>query len=275
MKISIRRRTAAEISRKDHLLGGETGTASAVLCSLGANVRLGGTHLGTMNKDIILDYFKGKPADTSELVCKDFDGIIDWVIIDKNSRTCFGEWKKHFSSKEPFYEPPCESSVRDCKCVGADPFFGEQIARLATKFNKPFAVIDCEHDSFFNKHCAVNAVSHQYLDDRYSGIDYTEVFKLYTDNTDGLVIFTLGEKGAMYGRRGQAPKYLKAFDVDAVSTLGAGDSFKAGTIYGLYKQMSDDELVRFATATAAVACTQFPIATNPPTLNTILTLLNK
>ncbi len=263
----------AEISEKYHLLGGETGTAAAVLCSLGVNVKLGGTHLGRLNKDIIINYFKDKAADASELKYEDFEGIVDWVIIDKKSRTCFGEWQKHFGADIPFYEPPCESSVRECKCIGADPFFGEDIARLAVKYGKPYAVIDCEHDSFFNKHCAVNAVSHQYLDDHYSSMSYDDIYSLYTDNSDGLVIFTLGEKGAMYGRRGQAPEYCEAFEVDVVSTLGAGDSFKAGTIYALYKGMSDDELVRFACATAASACMHFPITVNPPTIERINKLM--
>ncbi|MCD7742392.1 MAG: PfkB family carbohydrate kinase [Ruminococcus sp.] len=265
----------ANIRKKHHQLGGETGTAAAVLCSLGVNVKLGGSHLGRLNRDLILNYFADKCADVSELKHEDFDGIIDWVFIDSQSRTCFGEWDKLFSRSEPFYEPPCESSVRECKCIGADPFFGEDIARLAVKHGKPYAVIDCEHDSFFNKHCAVNAVSHQYLDDHYSSMSYDDAYSLYTDNSDGLVIFTLGEKGAMYGRRGQAPKYCEAFEVNAVSTLGAGDTFKAGTIYALYKGMSDDELVRFSCATAASACMYFPIADNPPTIDRINKLILK
>lgn len=263
----------AEIAEKYHLLGGETGTAAALICSLGVNLKLGGTHTGNRNRELILDYFSDKSADMSELVHEDFDGIIDYVIIDKNTRTCFGEWGKHFSREKPFYEPPCEESVKNAVCIGADPFFGDDIARFAVKYNKPYAVIDCRHDSYTNKHCAVNAVSHQYLDDNYNGMSYDEVFKLYTDSTEGLVIFTLGEKGAMYGRKGQKPLYCPGFEVDVVSTLGAGDSFKAGTVYGLYKGMDDDSLVRFACAVAAAACAKFPIPLNPPTLSDVETLL--
>lgn len=262
-----------EIKEKYHLLGGETGTAAALLCSFGADVKIGGTHTGNMNREIILDYFADKTADTSELVHEDFEGIIDYVIIDKSTRTCFGEWGKHFSREKAFYEPPCEESVKNSVCVGADPFFGDEIARLAVKYGKPYATIDCRHDSYLNVHCAVNAVSHQYLDDNYSGMSYEEAFKLYTDSTEGLVIFTLGEKGAMYGRKGQKPEYCPGFEVDVVSTLGAGDSFKAGTVYGLYNGMDDDTLVRFACAVAATACSKFPIPLDPPALGEIEALL--
>lgn len=263
-----------EIKEKYFQLGGETGTAAAVLCSLGANVKLGGTHIGNRNRKLILDYFSDKTADTSELVYEDYEGVIDYVMIDRNTRTCFGEFGKHFSRKEPFYEPPCEESVMNAQCIGADPFFGDEIAKLSVKHSKPYATIDCRHDSYMNMHCAVNAVSHQYVDDNYSDMSYEDAFKLYTDCTDGLVIFTLGEKGAMYGRKGEEPKYCPGFSVDDISTLGAGDCFKAGTVYGLYKGMDDDRLVRFACATAAIACTKFPIPLDPPTLDEINDLMN-
>ncbi|MDO4943901.1 MAG: carbohydrate kinase family protein [Ruminococcus sp.] len=262
-----------EISEKNHLVGGETGTAAAVLCSLGAPVKLGGTHLGNVNKDIISDYFADKSADISELAYEDFEGIVDYVIIDKNTRTCFGEWSKHFSRQKPFYEPPREQSVQYAVCVGADPYFGDDIARLCVKYSKSYVTVDCAYDSYIHKHCAVNCISHQHLDSYYADKSYDELFKLYTDSTDGLVIFTLGEKGAMYGRKGDEPKYCGAFKVNAVSTLGAGDSFKAGAIYGLYRKMDDDSLVRFACAVAAVAISEFPIALKPPKLEDVQRLL--
>lgn len=263
-----------EISEKNHLVGGETGTAAAVLCSLGAPVKLGGTHLGNVNKEIISNYFANKSADISELVYEDFEGVVDYVIIDKNTRTCFGEWGKHFSREKPFYEPPCEQSVRNAVCVGADPYFGDEIAKLCVKYSKSYVTVDCAYYSYIHKHCAVNCISHQYLDSYYADKSYDELFKLYTESADGLVIFTLGEKGAMYGRKGDDPKYCCAFKVNAVSTLGAGDSFKAGAIYGLYKQMDDDSLVRFACAAAAAAVSKFPIALYPPTAAEVENILN-
>ena len=259
----------AEIKEQYFLLGGETGTAAAVLNSMGITMKLAGSHYGNKNKALILDYFENTPSDTSELVYEDFDGIIDMVIIDKNTRTIFGEFGRHFSRKIPFYEKPNEESVKNCDCVGADPFFGDEIAELCVKHNKKYATIDCGFDSYMNKNCAVNAISHQYLDDNYKDKSYDEMMKLYTDNTDGLIIFTLGEKGAMYARKGQAPKYCRQCSVDVVSTLGAGDCFKAGTIYGLYKGFDDDKLVEYACAVAGDACTKFPISVNPPTLEEV------
>ena len=263
----------AEIKEKYHLVGGETGTAAAVLCSLNVPVKLGGTHLGSGNEKLIKDYFSDKTADLSELVTEDFEGVTDYVIIDKNTRTCFGEWDKLYSRPKPFYEQPSEESVKNSACVAADPYFGDKIAEYCVKYGKKYVTIDCAYDSYIHKHCAVNCISHQHLDEYYPDKSYDELFRLYTDNTDGLVIFTLGEMGAMYGRKGAVPKVCPAFDVDVVSTLGAGDSFKAGAVYGLYKGLDDDTLVKTACAVAGAAVEKFPIALYPPTVKDIEKLM--
>ncbi len=57
---------------------------------------------------------------------------------------------------------------------------------------------------------------------------------------------------------------MKAFPVAVQSTLGAGDTFKAGCVYGLLHGMKDDELVRFAGACSAVAISRFPLPLHPP-----------
>lgn len=262
-----------EIKEKYHHIGGETGTAAAVLTSLGCNLKIGGSHIGNINREIIRGYFSDKQVDITELADEDFDGIIDYVIIDKNTRTCFGEWENHFGRKEPFYEPPCEESVKNAACCGIDPFFyPEKTAELCRKHNKAFATIDCDYDSVMNRYCAVNAVSHQYLEGHYPDKSFEELFKLYTDNTEGLVVFTCGEKEVIYGRKGQSPKCFKPYSLDVVSTLGAGDSFKAGTIYALYNKMSDDDTVKYACAVAGIACTKFPIPEKPPLLSEVKAL---
>lgn len=265
----------AEIKEHYHLVGGETGTAAAVLISLGVKLKLGGTHLGKLNGTLISDYFKDK-ADISELVYEDFDGITDYVFIDKETRTCFGEWGKLYGRGTPFCEPPCENSIKNAECCGIDPcFYPELSAELCRKHGTPYATIDCAYDSVMNRYCAVNAVSHQYLKETYPDRSFEELFGLYTANTDGLVIFTMGEKELLYGRKGHPPKRFKPYSLNVVSTLGAGDCFKAGTIYALYNKMNDDDTVKLASAVAGIACTKYPIALDPPTLSEVTALTER
>jgi hypothetical protein len=263
-----------EIEDKYYGIGGETGTAAVILNSLGCRIKLAGSHLGHCNNELIRNYFASSNTDLSELVYDEkFNGVEDMVIIDKKTRTCFGQFASLYAGEMDWVEKPSEKSVKECEIVGCDPFFGEEIAELSVKYNKKYAVIDCLHDSYFNKHCSVNVVSHEFLKEKYPKTDFEDIFKLYTDYTDGLVIFTQGEGKIMYGRKENGPKYFKAYNVNVISTLGAGDSFKAGTIYGLYHGFDDDRLVCIATATAAYSCSHYPIAENPATLEGIDTII--
>ena len=77
----------------------------------------------------------------------------------------------------------------------------------------------------------------------------------------------------LFARGGEPIQRMKPFDVTVKSTLGAGDTFKAGCVYGLLKGMTDRELVRFASACAGIAISRFPLPLNPPTLAEVEELL--
>lgn len=263
----------AEVQRHDKLLSGETGVAAALLAALGCQVKLGGTHLGYETADQIYDYFKDKTVDLSDLVNdKEFKGVIDYALIAGKTRTCLGQWGTYFSSPKTWFEAPSEEAVKEAELVGADPYFGDAIVELCRKHSKQYACIDCAHDSKLHQYSAVNVVSHQFLKSNYAGIDLETVHRQYCDNSLGLTIFTRGSLPVLYGRKNQPLRYAPPYDVPIVSTLGAGDSFKAGSLYGLYKGMSDDELVDFANAVAALACSRYPIADNPARLEEVKAL---
>ena len=64
-------------------------------------------------------------------------------------------------------------------------------------------------------------------------------------------------------------KRLPPFKVDVAGTLGAGDTFRGGVVYGVLNGYNDTDTVKFAAATAACVCRRFPMALNPPTLEEI------
>ena len=99
-----------EIADKRAGIGGETGTAASVLASLGCNVKVGGTHVGNKNRSLIRGYAKAHGIDDTELADEDFDGIVDWVMISGKTRTCFGEWRKHFPVQSRFMSLPVKKA---------------------------------------------------------------------------------------------------------------------------------------------------------------------
>jgi sugar/nucleoside kinase (ribokinase family) len=98
--------------------------------------------------------------------------------------------------------------------------------------------------------------------------------KLMQAETDGLTIITQGGGEMLYARKGEEIHRMKPFTVEVKSTLGAGDTFKAGCTYGLLYGMSDSELVRFASACSAIAISRFPLPLNPPRLEEVEALIN-
>ena len=270
----------SEIKAKYFLPGGETGTAATVLSSLGATVKIDGTHIGTEVAPLLREFYKNKTVDLSSLYFDpDYEGLMDYVVIAGLVRSPMGVFQS-------LYEPdairrwnmPKEEDIAGCKVAAIDPFFIEATqvtAELCVKHKKPYVTIDSHHDSYLHQHSAVNVISKECTgSEQYKDKSIEEIYGLLTDNTDGLVIITRGEKEMLYGRKGQPMKKMKPFSVEVKSTLGAGDTFKAGCVYGLLHGMSDDELVRFASACSAIAISRFPLPLNPPTMEEVKELLN-
>lgn len=269
----------AEISRNYSVPGGETGCAAIVLASLGLSVRMDGNYLGKKTYGPILEYFRDLNVDTSRLFdAPDFEGVEDIVIIDKHTRTCFGKFDAFFANEKKRWSFPQREDIAAASTVGLDPFFGEasiSAAQISHELHKPYVTIDCLYDSVLHMLSSVNVISAEFIRDKYTEENVDVLFEKYTKNTEGLVIFTFGSKNIMYGRKGGPANYFAPYMVNAVSTLGAGDTFKAGAVYALHRRMEDDELVRFAAAAAGVACENYPIAFYPPTLANIHELMKR
>lgn len=270
--------TYGEIKERFVLPGGETGTAATVLANLGCNVILDGTNMGNKTYPQIIEFYKNKSVDTSKLFLdKTYDGLEDYVIIDKHTRTPFGTFADFYTNGKKRWHDPSEEDILSCKVVGLDPWFedkSKKVAAICKKNYIPYVTIDCEYDDEIHKNSSVDVLSREFYSVKYPNQERDDLFQKYIQNTDGLVIFTLGSKDILYGRKGQEPKHFKPYSIDVVSTLGAGDSFKAGCVYALSKGMDDDMIVRFAAATAACACTVFPLPLNPPSLEKINTLID-
>ena len=270
----------SELKAKYFLPGGETGTAATVLASLGVNVKIDGTHIGTQVAPLLKSFYQDKSVDLSSLrFDPEYEGLMDYVVIAGLVRSPMGVFQSLYEPGAKIrWNMPKEEDIAACKIAAIDPFFldaTQKTAELCVKHQIPYITIDCPHDSFLHQHCAVNVVSRECTgSEQYQNKSAEEIYELLTGHTDGLVILTRGEKEMLYGRKGQPMKKMKPFAIAVKSTLGAGDTFKAGCIYGLLHGMTDDELVRFASACSAIAISRFPLPLNPPTLDEIQALLH-
>lgn len=269
----------AEIDAQYFLPGGETGTAATVLASLGASVRMAGTHIGTTVAPLLKEFYRDKAVDLSPLYFDPEDpGVMDYVVIAGLVRSPMGRFQTLFSQDTRWWNIPQEQDIMTCRVAAIDPFFrGESTlaAQLCVKHQVPYVTIDAPHDTYLHRHAAVNVVSGECLHQHYQGMEKEAVFALLQQESEGLTIITSGGGSMLYGRRGEPMKTMQPFRVEVRSTLGAGDTFKAGCTYALLHGMPDDELVRFASACSGIAISRFPLPLHPPTLEEVAGLLRQ
>lgn len=263
-----------EIAESHRLPGGETGTCAVVLGSFGRSVLLDGNHQGYNTYPDLEAYFAATPV-SMELVTHDpgFEGLEDIVFTNSGGRTGFGRFCAFYAdASRRRWNSPSATAIRHARVAGIDPFFraeSVEAARQCHEHGVKFATVDCPLDSEIHALADVNVLAAEFLRDNYPEQDLKALFGRYTDRTGGLVIFTFGAKELWFGRKGEGVSRFEPYQVAVASTLGAGDSFKAGVVYALQEGMDDATLVRFASATAAAACMHYPIAKNPPTIETV------
>jgi sugar/nucleoside kinase (ribokinase family) len=270
--------TYGEIRQTYFIPGGETGNSAIVLSRMGARVKIDGPFLGTRTKDGILDFYRQFDIDCTGLhYDSSFNGVQDLVLVGGETRTVFGRFGGYFREGTRWSDFNRDAVIAS-KIVSIDPFFGDVSSNLANfcfENGKPYVTIDCLPDSSLHANAAATVISNEFIGNSFKGEDIAGLFKRYTDASHGLVIFTFGSKEILYGRKNSGMQSLKPFKVEVAGTLGAGDTFRGGVVYGVLKGMSDTDTVKFAAATAACVCRRFPMALNPPDLHEILELKNQ
>ena len=269
----------AEIGEQYFLPGGETGTAATVLDSLGVSVRMDGTWIGTEVAPMLVSFYRDKQVDLSPLrLMEDDPGVMDYVVIAGLVRSPMGRFQTLFSTGKRWWSIPREEDIIGCRAAAIDPFFREEsllAAEICRRHGIPYVTIDSPHDSELHRHAAVNVVSKECTGEHYKGMAPENIMEKLTAEAEGLTILTQGGGEMLYGRKGGPLKRMKPFDVEVKSTLGAGDTFKAGCVYGLLHGMNDDELVRFASACSAIAISRFPLPKHPPRITEVQELIDR
>jgi sugar/nucleoside kinase (ribokinase family) len=268
-----------EIVRTYVMPGGEAANCAVVLRNLGVRVQLDGCHLGEKTEAAITQRLMARDIDWSRMTRLDgFAGWQDIVFCDGESRTVFGWFVENLFGGRRLWTIPSEEAIRQAACIALDPFFGAEstlVAESCVKHGKDYVTIDCKADTLIAQQARAIVCSQEFLDREYPGADYVRLLAEYKARCAGLVIFTFGERDILYASRDQAEHAtFTPFRVHAIDTLGAGDTFRAGVVYGVLNKWSAAEIVRFAAACAGVTCTRFPSVEQAPTMEEIQALLS-
>ena len=218
----------AEIGAQYFLPGGETGTAATVLASLGADVKMDGTWIGTEVAPMLKEFYAGKSVDLSSVKFWEEDkGVMDYVVIAGLVRSPMGRFQTLFSSGKRWWNVPREEDIAEAKAAAIDPFFGDDsllAADLCVKHNVPYVTIDSPHTSKLHQQAAINVVSKECTSEHYKGMPAEEIMEKLKETSQGLTIITQGGGEMLYARKGEPTRIMKPFDVEVKSTLGAGDT---------------------------------------------------
>jgi sugar/nucleoside kinase (ribokinase family) len=270
--------TYQEIERTFVMPGGEAANCAVVLSNLGISTALDGCHLGDDTQAAIPAYLELRGVNCSKMTyLPGFSGWRDLVLCDGKSRTVFGWFIEYLFGERKLWTNPSEESIRQAKCVALDPFFREtsaQVAALCVKHRTDYVTIDAHWHSEMAQQARALICSQEFLQREYPGEDAEALFAKYLLACRGLVIFTFGSREILYASHSNAPAQFQPYEVEVVDTLAAGDTFRAGVVYGILQGMSDRDVIRFAAACAGVACTRFPSVHEPPTLLEIEALMN-
>ena len=258
----------AEIVRAYSMTGGEALNSAIVLSRLGLQVQLDGNWLGdTAEGKRLLKTIKQFRIDARRLtIKKGYAGVQEIVFSDGESRTIFGNYIDLLSTTRR-WNLPRKSDLAQAQIVCVDPPFQTEsalVGRYATQLGIPFVSIDCSYRQDLATDATAVIISGEFRGREYPQARIAELFTEYQARAQGLVVFTVGSESILYGRKGEPGKLSKPYRVQVVDSAGAGDSFRAGVIYGLLKKWRDDQIIRYASALAGLVCASFPGVLNSP-----------
>ncbi len=260
-----------EITQTYVMPGGEGANAAIVLGNWGLKTQLDGCYLGSLTAAPLIKYLEGYHVDCSLLpTLADFEGWRDIVFCDGVHRTVFGWFRERLFGGRKLWTEPSEPSIAAARCVALDPFFSgasARVAELCVKHQTDYVTIDCHLHDAIAQNAKALICSKEFLEREYPGADYADLMERYHNACRGLVIFTFGSKEMSYQTPDMAHAAIaQTFPITVVDTLAAGDTFRAGVVYGILNAMPTETVVRFAAASAAICCTRFPSILEPPQL---------
>ena len=264
----------AEIAQTHFMTGGEALNSAIVLSRLGLRVQLDGNWIGdTPEGERLLATIQGYGIDARRLqVKKGFSGVREVVFSDQQSRTIFGNYiDLLFSTRK--WNIPQKVDLARARIVCVDPPFGDDsalVGKYAVELGIPFVSVDAGYHQPLATDAAAVIVSGEFRSWEYPLAEISELFHEYQARAQGLVVLTAGDGAVLYGRRGGPVTQFQPYRVNVVDSAGAGDSFRAGVVYGMLKQWRDDRIVQYASAVAAMVCQRFPGVLNSPTHSEVM-----
>jgi sugar/nucleoside kinase (ribokinase family) len=135
---------------------------------------------------------------------------------------------------------------------------------MCIQYKVPYVTVDTGPEDPLGQNADVLIISGEYRDRHFQGMSKIDALNQYIQTCKGTIIFTSAEDDILYNKDREILQF-KPYAVNAIDTTGAGDSFRAGIIYGMLNAYPLDQTVAFASLLASYICQSFPGVIKAPT----------
>jgi sugar/nucleoside kinase (ribokinase family) len=267
------------ISSHDIMLGGQTATVTAACAGLGLRAAYIGTAGDDDNGRLIIGELGQRGVDISRVMTRDCANRFAVITVDETTGDRIVLWDRDDRLNIARSELDA-LAIQSSHLVHVDDEDQEAAIAAAEIAHAAGVPVTSDIERVTDRTAALISVVTipifaQHLLPGITGEpDVERALRQLRQPHHRILCVTLGAGGAamLVGDEFvQAP----AFKVTAVDTTAAGDVFRAGFIYGLLNGHSHQDLLRFANAAAALACTRSGAIASVPSLEDIWRLIRQ
>ena len=262
------------ILEEGHFIGGEAANSAVMLARLGIPITLRGNFIGADERGL---FFLKTVRAIPDLECS---GIAvkpgfqtPYAIIVASQQDGYRTVLGSFADKQ--YPPLKEEDFEGIRLLSVDPFVEDSALKAAESAKArglPVLSIEVDPAGAMASLCDVAINSSGFMRRHRTGKPETMGARLLEAGVETAVI-TEGADGCLVFDAKKGNFHQPAFDVPVVDSTGAGDAFRAGFIYGYLQEWDLRDVVRFASAVAALNCRGIGGSAHAPCLEEVERLL--
>lgn len=261
------------------LPGGQVATALCTCAALGLRVKYVGAFGRDPNGTLVRGELMRRGVDVSDAPVRDVPNRHAVILVDGRTGDRTVLWARDPElSLRP--EELTEATIAGARLVHIDATDEEAAIRAALIARSRGALVTTDIDQVTGRTAdlvaaATTAIVAEQVPQTLTGEpDPGRALRAMQRLTAAAICVTRGARGAML-LQDDVLYECPSFPVDVVDTTGAGDVFRGAFIYALLGGRGPDDLLRFATAAAAVSCTREGAIGGVPTLAEVQALIDR
>lgn len=267
------------ISSHKTMLGGQTATTMAACAGFGLSTAYLGTAGDDDNGRLIVGELGQHGVDVSHVLTRECANRFAVITVDETTGDRIVLWDRddRLNLAGAELDPAVIRSARLLHVDDEDQEAAIAAALIARGAGLP---VTSDIDRLTERTAALIAavsipIFGQHVLPAVTGeADVERALRRLRESHHGMLCVTLGAGGATM-LAGDQLVHVPAFNVTPVDTTAAGDVFRAGFIYALLNDYSPPDMLRFANAAAALACTRDGAMASVPSLEEIWRLVRQ